>query len=105
MSNNALVLDSVVEKNAGRPRMLVAERGAIFSCSLPTRIGWALAIILGLSATAARADEFRYHYVSFTEVALPSGFVEFIPTAIDDSGRVYGAAWDTIFAEPHVAVY
>jgi len=58
-----------------------------------------------LSATAARADEFRYHYVSFTEVALPSGFVEFIPTAIDDSGRVYGAAWDTIFAEPHVAVY
>jgi hypothetical protein len=85
--------------------MGIRSRGAVFWRSPSTRIGWALAIILGLSATTASADEFRYHYVSFTAVTLPPGFVDFIPTAIDDSGRVYGTASDASFVDPRIAVY
>jgi hypothetical protein len=79
------------------------SRAAILLQIHPVRVGCALAIALGLWAADARANDFRYHYVSFTDIELPPGFVVFIPTAIDDRGRVYGAAFDS-FAD-HVALY
>jgi hypothetical protein len=69
------------------------------------RFSWVLVLILGLWAVVASAHEYRYHYISLTEVPLPSGFVAFNPSAINDSGRVYGTAWDASFVDPHVAVY
>jgi hypothetical protein len=70
-----------------------------------SRFGWILVLTLGLWAVVAQADEFRYHYISLTEVPLPAGFVEFEIRAIKDSGRIYGTAWDASSVDPHVAVY
>lgn len=66
-----------------------------------------LALALGWWAQAAQADqshEYYYHYISLSEVPLPTGFVQFNSTAIDDSGRVYGDIIDASYAS-HIAVY
>ena len=64
--------------------------------------GLVLALTITSWAVVVQAEEFRYHYVSLTE-ALPGFF--FAPTAINDSGRVYGIAYDAASGDPHVAVY
>jgi hypothetical protein len=76
----------------------------------PSRFGWFLVLTLGLWAVAAQAQEFRYRYVSLKQVELPPGFIFFDPIAINNSGRIYGSAYecstttcDSIL--PHVAVY
>lgn len=73
----------------------------------PSRFSWILMSTLGLWTVAAQAQEFRYRYVSldFDQIELPSGFIFFQPTAINNSGRVYGDAYDDEFFLPHVAVY
>ena len=73
----------------------------------PRRFGWVLALTLGLGAVAAQAQEFRYHYVSLrrSQVELPPGFIGFSPIAINNSGRIYGTAYESISNLPHVAIY
>ena len=71
----------------------------------PSRFGWVLVLTLGLWAVAAQAQEFRYHHVSLDEIELPSGFNFFNPIAINNSGRIYGTAYESISDLPHVAVY
>jgi hypothetical protein len=68
------------------------------------RFGWVLALILGFCAVLVQAQELRYHYVPLDQAALPAGFVFFDPGAINESGRVYGTAYDGSFL-PYVAVY
>jgi hypothetical protein len=70
-----------------------------------SRFGWILVLTLGLSAVAAQAQQFRYRYVSLDQVELPAGFTLFDPIAINNSGRIYGIAYDDLFIDPHVAVY
>jgi hypothetical protein len=58
------------------------------------RFGWMLALIFGFSAVGAHAQEARYRYVSLDQIALPTGFTSFFPSAIQESGRVYGTLCD-----------
>src|SRR5262245_11749034 len=53
----------------------------------PRRVGWILALTLELWAPAAQAEAFRYHYVSLTSLG------NFAPSAINESGSVYGTAF------------
>lgn len=62
-------------------------------------------VSLTLWAFAAHAEDYKFHYVSLSNIALPANISTFEPTAIDERGRVYGAAWDTNFEIPYVAVY
>jgi hypothetical protein len=71
----------------------------------PSRVGWVLALTLGLWAMLAQGEEFRYRYVSFDQVELPSGFTVFSPTGLQDSGRVYGTVCDDLCNDPHIAFY
>lgn len=71
----------------------------------PRRFGWALVLTIGLWAVAGQAQEFRYHYVSLDQIALPPPFTFFIPAAIQDSGRVYGYVCDDFCSDPHIATY
>jgi hypothetical protein len=48
--------------------------------------------------------EYRYHYISLTNVTLPSDFLEFSPDVIDDRGTVYGTVWNSD-NNPHIAIY
>jgi hypothetical protein len=66
---------------------------------------WVLVLTLGLWAVAGQAQEFRYSYVSLDQIALPSPFTSFIPTDIQDSGRVYGTLCDNLCSVPHIGVY
>ncbi len=70
-----------------------------------SRFGWVLALTLGLWAVLVQAQELRYNYVALDEAPLPAGFVFFGPEAINESGRVYGEAYDDTSFNPHVAVY
>jgi hypothetical protein len=70
----------------------------------PNRYGCILFLTLAFAAVAAQAQAYRYRYISLDEVRLPSGFVDFLPVAINDSGRIFGTARDASFV-PHVAVY
>lgn len=66
---------------------------------------WFMALMLSLWAIIGQAQDYRYHFISFSADLLPPGFVEYLfPMCIDDSGRVYGHVYDTSFV-PHVAVY
>ena len=85
--------DSVV---VSLPRGLAAKR---------SRLGWLLALTVGFWAVLAQAQEFRYHYVALDQAPLPAGFVFFGAEAINESGRVYGEAYDDQSFDPHVAVY
>jgi hypothetical protein len=67
-------------------------------------------LTLGLWAVVAQAQEFRYRYVSLNQVELPPGFSFFDPVVINNSGRIYGIAYEpplppAIHFFPHVAVY
>jgi hypothetical protein len=71
---------------------------------------WVLALAFGLWAVAAQAHEFRYRYVPLDQVELPPGFIFFEAIAINNSGRVYGNAYECSNAAcdsilPHIAVY
>lgn len=70
-----------------------------------SRIGWILMLTLGLWAAVAQAREFRYCYVSFNDVPVTPGFNFFEPAAINNSGRVFGVAFDDVSFLPHIAVY
>ena len=59
------------------------------------RFGWVLAIVLSFWAVGGHAQEPHYRYVSLDQMALPTGFTSFMPSAIQDSGRVYGTLCDT----------
>jgi len=81
------------------------------SRSSTRRFGWVLVAALGLWAAAAPAQELRYRYVSLDEIELPPGFLFFDPVAINNSGRIYGNAYECFtvacdsFLLPHVAIY
>lgn len=71
-----------------------------------SRFGWILGLTLGCLAAVTQAQEFRYCYVSLDQVELPPGFDPFFdPIAINNSGRIYGHAFDDTSFLPHVAVY
>jgi hypothetical protein len=70
-----------------------------------SRFGWILALTFGLWAVLAQGEAFRYRYVSFDQVELPSGFTVFFPAGLQDSGRVYGTACDDVCNDPHIAFY
>src|SRR5262245_23661091 len=69
------------------------------------RLGWIVALTLGLWAALGQAQELRYHYVALDDVSLPEGFAFFFPEAMNNSSRVCGEAYDGEFFAPHVAVY
>ena len=78
------------------------DRGLACQC-----LAYILALAVVCWAQALQADQahrYRYHYVPLSDIELPPGFEEFTPTAIDESGRVYGAVWDSS-STAHVAVY
>ena len=59
-----------------------------------------LALALNFWAVAARADDgqghkLRYRYVALDQIALPTGFTSFSPTAVRDNGWVYGYICDS----------
>jgi hypothetical protein len=86
---------------------IVQERRIAMLRFHPSRFGWILVLTLGSWAVAAQAQEFRYHYVSLlNQVELPPGFTAgfFDPIAINNSGRIYGIAYDDSYT-PYVAVY
>jgi hypothetical protein len=52
------------------------------------------------------SEEFRYRYVSLSQAVLPSGFISFIPSAINNNGQIYGTAFDgSSPPTQYVAVY
>jgi hypothetical protein len=63
-----------------------------------------LTLTLGLSSGLAQTKEFRYRYVSLDQAQLPPGFNLFQPIAINDSGLIYGVAFDESSTQ-YVAVY
>ena len=72
------------------------------STQLPS---WVMALTLSLWAIIGQAQDYRYHFISFSADLLPPGFVDyFFPVRINDSGRVYGQVFDASFVS-HVAVY
>ena len=71
----------------------------------PRRFGWLLVFTLGLWVVTAQAQDFRYHYISFDQVELPSGFTSFFPVAIQNNGRVYGNICDDSSSECYIAFY
>ncbi|HEY9824293.1 MAG TPA: hypothetical protein V6D19_02530 [Stenomitos sp.] len=64
-----------------------------------------LALGFGLWASAAQAQEYRYRYVDLDQVPLPAGYLFFEPIVLNDSGAIYGNAYDSASFYPHVAVY
>ena len=64
------------------------------------RFGWLLALTVGFWAVLVQAEELRYHYVALDQAPLPARFVLFGPEAINQSGRVYGEAYETCFSPP-----
>jgi hypothetical protein len=59
-----------------------------------------LALVLNFCTVAGYADDrhggkLRYRYVDLDQIALPSGFTSFFPTAIRDNGWVYGTICDS----------
>ncbi|WP_157055961.1 hypothetical protein, partial [Candidatus Burkholderia verschuerenii] len=53
-----------------------------------------LAIVFGFWVAGAYADDIRYRYVSLDQIPLPSGYTQFFPSGIQNSGRVYGTLCD-----------
>jgi hypothetical protein len=54
-----------------------------------------ISLLLGLTAAPLKADtsykqQYRYKYISLTNVPVPTGYAQFIPWSIDDKGRVIG---------------
>ena len=72
--------------------------------SLPGIALLTLTLTLGLSTGLAQTKEFRYRYVSLDQAQLPPGFNLFQPIAINDSGLIYGVAFDESSTQ-YVAVY
>lgn len=86
----------------------ISSRGATWRSRFrPDRARWVVALTLGLWAGAVQAKELRYRYVSLDTVVVPSGFAFFLPTAINDSGRVYGFVCDdgASCSQPRIAFY
>jgi hypothetical protein len=72
------------------------------------RLRWVRALLVmsaGLFAASVQGQEYRYHYVSLTNIQLPAGFTYYMPTALDDRGRVYGMVFDENSSNAHIAVY
>lgn len=72
--------------------------------------GYVLALALGWSASVALAapshnNHYRYKYISLTDVPVPPGYAEFMPWAIDDSGKVYGHIGSLSGPIGRIAVY
>jgi len=88
--------------NTFRKKLL--SRG-IRSAAKRNRLGWLLALNLALSAAPIQAQNLRYQYLALDQAHLPTGFVFFGAEAINESGRVYGEAYDDQFFNPHVAAY
>lgn len=70
----------------------------------PRRFAWLVALVIGLWTAVAQAGDHHYHYISLRAAELPSGFVAFVPVAINNDGVVFGWARD-VSGVPHVAVY
>src|SRR6202051_5048095 len=80
--------DEFSRVNAGK-----TERRIAMSRFTPGgRFGWLLLLTLVLWVSPARAQEFRYHYVPL-DAAVPAPFLFWSPSAINDSGRVYGTLY------------
>ncbi|MBN3786588.1 hypothetical protein [Burkholderia sp. Ac-20353] len=66
----------------------------VTSCFPIRRFGLGVVLILSFWTVGSHAQEARYRYVSLDQIALPAGFASFSPTAIQNSGRVYGTLCD-----------
>ncbi|TDN58892.1 hypothetical protein [Paraburkholderia sp. BL10I2N1] len=69
------------------------------------RFGLVLALILSFWAVGGHAQEARYRYVSLDQIELPTGFTSFYPSAIQDSGRVYGTLCDAVCGVTRLAYF
>ena len=62
------------------------------------RFAGVLALVLNFWTVACHADDghgLRYRYVALDQIALPTGFTSFFPSAIRDNGWVYGSICDS----------
>jgi hypothetical protein len=62
------------------------------------RFAGVLALVLNLWTVASHADDghgLRYRYVDLDQIAVPTGFTSFFPSAIRDNGWVYGTICDS----------
>jgi len=71
------------------------------SCVIALALGW---LGSAMSAQDLDGDCYRYKYVSLTGVKVPPGFDQFVPTVIDDRGRIYGDVYEQS-GIAHVAIY
>ena len=71
-------------------------------CVLALALGWSASVV---SADHSRSNHYRYEYISLTDVPVPPGYAEFMPWAIDDSGRVYGHVGSLSGPIGRIAVY
>jgi hypothetical protein len=70
------------------------------------RFTGALALVLNLWTVAGHADDghgLRYRYVALDQIALPTGFTSFLPSAIRDNGWVYGTLCDSTCSTTQLA--
>jgi hypothetical protein len=56
---------------------------------------------LAAPAGHTQSEQYRYKYISLTDVPVPPGYAQFIPWAIDDSGRVYGNVSQNVAVYAH----
>lgn len=108
MKQNYITGSSTVCRNKTACRDMAINTGGNQSRILSGKwLGYILALVVVWWAQALHADQsygYRYHYVSLSDVELPPGYNQFAPAAIDNSGRVYGAVFDSS-SVVHVAVY
>lgn len=68
-------------------------------------LGSAVALLVTLPAPTAHANTIRFRYVAIDEVPLPSPYVQFVPSVVVDSGRVFGTVFDSTFTTTAVAEF
>jgi hypothetical protein len=76
----------------------------MFKSTLSFVLGGAVALLVTLPTATARAN-IRYRYVAIDKVPLPSPFVQFIPSVVINSGRVFGTVFDNTGAVTRVAEF
>ncbi len=65
----------------------------------------AVALLVTLPAPTAHAAPIRFRYVAIDRAPLRPPFVQFVPSVVVDSGRVFGTVFDSTFTTSNVAEF